>query len=42
MIKEGEYQMMMKGIVAYPNGDMKLEEVPIPKLGDNPFKPQIG
>lgn len=31
--------MMMKGLVAYPNGEIKLEEVPVPKLGDNPYAP---
>jgi L-iditol 2-dehydrogenase len=30
---------MMKGLVAYPNGDIKLEEVPVPVLGDNPYAP---
>jgi 2-desacetyl-2-hydroxyethyl bacteriochlorophyllide A dehydrogenase len=31
--------MMMKGIVAYPSGEIKLEEVPVPKLGENPYAP---
>lgn len=29
----------MKGIVAYPNGDLKLEEVDVPQLGKNPYAP---
>jgi len=31
--------MEMKGIIAYPNGDLQLETVPVPKLGDNPYAP---
>lgn len=30
---------MMKGLVAHPNGDLKLEDVPVPKIGANPFSP---
>lgn len=30
---------LMKGLVAYPNGEIKLEEVPVPKLKDNPYAP---
>ena len=30
---------MMKGLVAYPNGDTILEEVPVPTLGNNPYAP---
>ncbi|MZQ99117.1 MAG: alcohol dehydrogenase catalytic domain-containing protein [Acidaminobacter sp.] len=30
---------MMKGLVAYPNGDIMLEEVPVPELGNNPYAP---
>ncbi|KJS81173.1 MAG: hypothetical protein JM58_17665 [Peptococcaceae bacterium BICA1-8] len=29
----------MKGLVAYPNGEIKLEQVPVPKLGENPYAP---
>lgn len=29
----------MQGLVTYPNGDLKLEEVPVPQLGQNPFAP---
>jgi len=35
----GETLMMMTGIVAYPNGDLKLEQVQAPVLGDNPYAP---
>lgn len=31
--------MDMKGIVAYPNGELKLETVPVPVLGNNPYAP---
>jgi len=30
---------IMKGLVAYPNGDIMLEEVPVPELGNNPYAP---
>lgn len=30
---------MMKGLVSYPSGELKLEEVPVPKLGENPYAP---
>jgi len=30
---------MMQGLVTYPNGDLKYEEVPIPKIGENAFAP---
>ncbi len=30
---------MMKGLVAYPTGDLKLEEVKVPVLGENPYAP---
>lgn len=30
----------MKGLVSFPNGDLRLEEVPVPKLGDNPYSPR--
>jgi 2-desacetyl-2-hydroxyethyl bacteriochlorophyllide A dehydrogenase len=29
----------MLGLVTYPNGDVRLEEVPVPKLGENPYAP---
>jgi L-iditol 2-dehydrogenase len=29
----------MKGLVSFPNGDLKLEEVPVPRIGNNPFSP---
>ncbi|MAG13370.1 MAG: hypothetical protein CMN78_02110 [Spirochaetales bacterium] len=29
----------MPAVVAHPNGEIKLEEVPVPRLGDNPFAP---
>lgn len=29
----------MKGLVAYPSGEYKLEEVAVPKLGENPYAP---
>jgi L-iditol 2-dehydrogenase len=31
--------MDMKGIIAYPNGDLQLETVPVPTLGNNPYAP---
>ncbi len=31
--------MEMKGIIAYPNGDLQLETVPVPTLGNNPYAP---
>ena len=31
--------MEMKGIIAYPNGDLELETVPVPTLGNNPYAP---
>lgn len=30
---------MMQGLVMYPNGDLKCEEVPIPKISENVFAP---
>jgi len=30
----------MKGLVSYPNGEIKLESVPVPKIGDNPYSPE--
>ena len=27
----------MEGLVSFPNGDLRLEEVPVPALGDNPY-----
>ena len=30
---------MMKGLVSYPEGLLKLEEVPVPRIGENPFAP---
>ncbi len=30
----------MVGLMQYPNGDMKLQDVPVPRLGDNPFAPR--
>jgi len=30
----------MQGLVSHPNGDLKLEEVPIPRIGENPFAPR--
>jgi 2-desacetyl-2-hydroxyethyl bacteriochlorophyllide A dehydrogenase len=29
----------MKGLVSFPNGDLKLQEMPIPQLGENPYAP---
>jgi len=29
----------MKGLVSYPEGLLKLEEVPVPRVGENPFAP---
>jgi 2-desacetyl-2-hydroxyethyl bacteriochlorophyllide A dehydrogenase len=29
----------MEGLVFYPDGSLKLEEVPVPQLGQNPFAP---
>ena len=29
----------MTGLVSFPDGDLKLQEVPVPKIGDNPFTP---
>jgi len=38
--RKGEIPMeMMKGLVSYPSGELKLEEVPVPKLGENPYAP---
>lgn len=31
--------MEMKGIVAYPNGDIRLENTEVPELGKNPYAP---
>src|SRR5665647_2191298 len=39
IIFRSDFMDMMKGLVAYPNGDIKLEEVPVPTLGDNPYAP---
>ena len=30
----------MKGLVFFPDGDIRLEEVPVPRIGDNPFSPR--
>jgi threonine dehydrogenase-like Zn-dependent dehydrogenase len=30
---------MMKGLIAFPNGDLKLSDVPVPQLGQNPYAP---
>jgi L-iditol 2-dehydrogenase len=30
---------VMKGLVGYPSGDIRLEEVAVPKIGDNPYSP---
>lgn len=30
---------MMQGVVSFPNGDIILKKVPVPKLGDNRFSP---
>jgi len=30
----------MIGLVSYPDGDIKLTEVPVPRLGENPFAPR--
>lgn len=30
----------MTGLVAQANGELKLQQVPIPKLGDNPYSPR--
>jgi len=32
--------MTMKGLVSYPEGLLKLEEVPVPRVGENPFAPR--
>jgi L-iditol 2-dehydrogenase len=29
----------MKGLVSYPTGELKLEDVAIPRIGDNPYAP---
>ena len=29
----------MTGLVSFPNGDIRLEEVPVPEIGINPFAP---
>ncbi|HCL79158.1 MAG TPA: hypothetical protein DIC53_04230, partial [Synergistaceae bacterium] len=29
----------MLGLVAHPNGDLRLEEVPVPRIGENPYAP---
>jgi len=29
----------MKGLVSYPDAALRLEEVPVPKLGENPYAP---
>lgn len=29
----------MKGLVSIPTGEMRLEEVPIPRIGENPYTP---
>ena len=29
----------MQGLVAYPNGDIQLETVSVPKIGENPYAP---
>ena len=29
----------MQGLVTYPNGDLKYEEVPVPKINENVFAP---
>jgi L-iditol 2-dehydrogenase len=43
MIHEGRENRTMEktmlGLVTYPNGDVRLEEVPVPKLGENPYAP---
>jgi L-iditol 2-dehydrogenase len=31
---------MMKGLVSHPNGDLKLEEVPVPRIGENVYAPR--
>ncbi len=31
--------MQMRGIVAYPNGELKLESVEVPQLGNNRYAP---
>ena len=32
-------ETMMKGLVSYPEGALKLEDVPVPRIGENPFAP---
>jgi len=29
----------MQGLVLHPNGEYRLEEVPKPEIGENPFAP---
>lgn len=31
---------IMTGLVSYPNGDIRLTEVPVPRIGHNPFAPR--
>ncbi|MFA6008318.1 MAG: alcohol dehydrogenase catalytic domain-containing protein, partial [Candidatus Shapirobacteria bacterium] len=30
---------MMRGLVSFPNGDLKLQDVPVPVIGQNRFAP---
>ena len=30
----------MTGLVQHPDGAMRLQEVPVPRLGENPFAPR--
>lgn len=30
----------MNGLVSYPDGDIRLSEVPVPRIGENPFAPR--
>ncbi|TXT41979.1 MAG: L-iditol 2-dehydrogenase [Spirochaetes bacterium] len=30
---------MMRGLVSFPNGDLKLQDVPVPVVGQNRFAP---
>ena len=39
MVKGEIFMETMIGLVSYPNGDLRLEQVPIPKLGENPYAP---
>ena len=31
---------VMKGLISHPNGDLTLDEVPVPRIGENPYAPR--